>query len=88
MNKDIKALLAIYTILILIGWNIALSKKVDKEFDEKIEAMSIAIQLDDLNEDYISMIEVMNSERDELENELKYIYDTQKLIKDLSRHSN
>ena len=62
--------------------------KVDKEFEEKIEAMSIAIQLDDLNEDYISMIEVMNNERDELENELKYIYDTQKLIKDLSRHSN
>ena len=88
MSKDIKALLAIYTIIILIGWNIALSKKVDKEFEEKIEAMSIAIQLDDLNEDYISMIEVMNNERDELENELKYIYDTQKLIKDLSRHSN
>ena len=88
MSKDIKALLAIYTIIILIGWNIALSKKVDKEFEEKIEAMNIAIQLDDLNEDYISMIEVMNNERDELENELKYIYDTQKLIKDLSRHSN
>ena len=50
--------------------------------------MSIAIQLDDLNEDYIAMIEVMNNERDDLENELKYIYDTQKLIKDLSRHSN
>ena len=83
MSKDIKALLAIYTIIILIGWNIALSKKVDKEFEEKIEAMSIAIQLDDLNEDYISMIEVMNNERDELENELKYIYDTQKLIKEL-----
>ena len=83
MSKDIKALLAIYIIIILIGWNIALSKKVDKEFEEKIEAMSIAIQLDDLNEDYISMIEVMNNERDELENELKYIYDTQKLIKDL-----
>ena len=83
MSKDIKALLAIYIIIILIGWNIALNKKVDKEFEEKIEAMSIAIQLDDLNEDYISMIEVMNNERDELENELKYIYDTQKLIKDL-----
>lgn len=83
MSKDIKALLAIYTIIILIGWNIALSKKVDKEFEEKIEAMNIAIQLDDLNEDYIAMIEVMNSERDELENELKYIYDTQRLIKEL-----
>lgn len=83
MNKDIKALMAIYTILILMGWNIGLSHKVDKEFEEKIEAMSIAIELDNLNEDYIAMIEVINSERDELKNELKYIYDTQKLIKDL-----
>lgn len=83
MNKDIRALIAIYTILILIGWNIALNHKVEKEFEEKIEAMSIAIQLDSLNEDYMAMIEVMNNERDDLENELKYIYDTQKIIKDL-----
>lgn len=83
MNRDIKALMAIYTILILIGWNIWLSYKVDKEFEGKLEAMSIAIQLYDLNEDYIATIEQMNKERDMLENELKYIYDTQMLIKDL-----
>ena len=31
MNKDIKALLAIYTILILVGWNIGLKYDVKKE---------------------------------------------------------
>lgn len=30
MNKDIKALLAIYTILILVGWNIGLKYDVEK----------------------------------------------------------
>lgn len=83
MSRDIKALLAIYTILILVGWNIGLKYEVEKEFREKIEAMSIAIQLDDLNEDYIATIEQMNKERDMLEDELKYIYDSQMLIKDL-----
>lgn len=83
MNKDIKALMAIYTILILIGWNIGLSYKVDKEFEEKIEAMSIAIQLDENNDSYIEMLASMNNYVDELESELENIYNTQKLIKDL-----
>ena len=83
MNKDIKALIAIYTILILIGWNIGLSYKVDKEFEEKIEAMSIAIQLDENNDSYIEMLASMNNYVDELESELENIYNTQKLIKDL-----
>lgn len=83
MNRDIKALMAIYTILILVGWNIGLKYDVEKEKNKKLEAMSIAIQLYDLNEDYIATIEQMNKERDMLENELKYIYDTQMLIKDL-----
>ena len=83
MNKDIKALMAIYTILILIGWNVGLSYKVDKEFEEKIEAMSIAIQLDENNDSYIEMLASMNNYVDELEGELENIYNTQKLIKDL-----
>lgn len=83
MNRDIKALMAIYTILILVGWNIGLKYEVEKEKVKKLEAMSIAIQLDDLNEDYIATIEQMNKERDMLEDELKHIYDTQMLIKDL-----
>lgn len=83
MNRDIKALMAIYTILILIGWNIGLSYKVDKEFEEKIEAMSIAIQLDENNDSYIEMLASMNNYVDELESELENIYNTQKLIKDL-----
>lgn len=83
MNKDIKALMAIYTILILISWNIGLSYKVDKEFEEKIEAMQVAINLNNANNDYIEMLESMNKYADELESELENIYNTQKLIKDL-----
>lgn len=83
MSRDIKALMAIYTILILIGWNIGLSYKVDKEFEEKIEAMQVAINLNNANNDYIEMLESMNKYADELESELENIYNTQKLIKDL-----
>lgn len=60
MNKDIKALLAIYTILILVGWNIGLKYEVKKEEKKKIEAMKIAINLNKANNDYIEMLESMN----------------------------
>lgn len=78
MNRDIKALIAIYTILILIGWNIGLSYKVDKEFEEKIEAMKVAINLNKANNDYIEMIERMNKYADSLESDLEQ----NKLLKD------
>ena len=83
MNKDIKALLAIYTILILVGWNISLKYEVEKEKIKKLEAMQVAINLNKANNDYIEMLESMNNYVDELESELENIYNTQKLIKDL-----
>ena len=83
MNKDIKALISIYTILILIGWNIGLKYDVEKEKIKKIEAMQVAINLNKANNDYIEMLHSMNRYADEVDNELKHIYHTQQLIKDL-----
>lgn len=83
MNKDIKALLAIYTILILVGWNIGLKYDVKKEKNKKLEAMQVAINLNKATNDYIEMLESMNRYADEVDNELKHIYHTQQLIKDL-----
>lgn len=86
MNKDIKALIAIYTILILVGWNIALNYEIKKEFNEKIEAMQFAIELNKMNDEYIVMLDSVNSYADELVLEISGIYEDKKLLKDLSRH--
>ena len=86
MTKDIKALIAIYTILILSGWNIFLSYEIKKEFNEKIEAMTYAIELNKMNDEYIVMLDSMNEYADELVLEISGIYEDKKLLKDLSRH--
>ena len=86
MIKDIKALIAIYTILILVGWNIALNYEIKKEFNEKIEAMQFAIELNKMNDEYIVMLDSMNEYADELVLEISGIYEDKKLLKDLSRH--
>ena len=86
MIKDIKALIAIYTILILSGWNIALNYEIKKEFNEKIEAMTYAIELNKMNDEYIVMLDSMNEYADELILEISGIYEDKKLLKDLSRH--
>lgn len=86
MTKDIKALIAIYTILILSGWNIALNYEIKKEFNEKIEAMQFAIELNKTNDEYIVMLDRVNSYADELVLEISGIYEDKKLLKDLSRH--
>ena len=83
MIKDIKALIAIYTILILSGWNIALNYEIKKEFNEKIEAMQFAIELNKMNDEYIVMLDSVNSYADELILENKAIEDANKLIKEL-----
>lgn len=83
MSRDIKALIAIYTILILVGWNIGLKYDVEKEKIKKLEAMQVAINLNKANNDYIEMLHSMNRYADEVDNELKHIYHTQQLIKDL-----
>ena len=91
MNKDIKALLSIYTILILIGWNIGLSHKVDKEQKEKIEVMKVALKNDALNKEYI---QVLKDSKDEVEKELYEMFlqnqdfkHLDKLQKDIARHT-
>ena len=86
MIKDIKALIAIYTILILSGWNVALNYEIKKEFNEKIEAMQFAIELNKMNDEYIIMLDSMNEYADELVLEISGIYEDKKLLKDLSRH--
>ena len=83
MNKDIKALIAIYTILILVGWNIALNYEIKKEFNEKIEAMTYAIELNKMNDEYIIMLDSVNSYADELVLENKALEDANQLIKDI-----
>ena len=83
MINDIKALIAIYTILILVGWNIALNYEIKKEFNEKIEAMQFAIELNKMNDEYIEMLEGVNNYADELVIENKAIEDVNKMIKDI-----
>ena len=83
MIKDIKALIAIYTILILSGWNIALNYEIKKEFNEKIEAMETAIYLNKEVNIYIEMLDSVNSYADELVLENKAIEDANELIKDI-----
>lgn len=78
MSRDIKALISIYTILILIGWNIGLKYEVEKENIKKLEAMQVAINLNKANDNYIEMIESMNKYADSLENDLEQ----NKLLKD------
>ena len=83
MIKDIKALIAIYTILILVGWNIALNYEIKKEFNEKIEAMQFAIELNKMNDEYIVMLDSVNSYADELVLENKALEDASQLVKEL-----
>ena len=83
MTKDIKALIAIYTILILVGWNITLNYEIKKEFNEKIEAMTYAIELNKMNDEYIIMLDSVKEYADELVIENKAIEDANKMIKEL-----
>ena len=83
MIKDIKALIAIYTILILSGWNIALNYEIKKEFNEKIEAMTYAIELNKMNDEYIVMLDSVNEYADELVLENKALEDANQLVKEL-----
>jgi len=83
MIKDIKALIAIYTILILVGWNIALNYEIKKEFNEKLEAMETAIYLNEEANIYVKMLESMNSYADELVLENKALEDASQLVKEL-----
>lgn len=87
MNKDIKALLIIYTILILSGWlifnNIAHKKELAKLNKDRIEAMKIAVNLNTTLDEYVDMINVMNEESIVTDSLLKEIQEQNEIIKDL-----
>jgi len=79
MNKDIKALIAIYTILILTCWNIAINYKADKDVtelkSELLEVKKIAIEINTDKNEYITILQEsrqhLNDELDLLTEELK-----------------
>jgi len=91
MNKDIKALLSIYTILILTGWlmfnNIAHKKELAKLNKDRIETMEIAVNLNNALDEYVLMLDSMNKYADELENEIQDYKHLETLKKDLARHT-
>ena len=90
MNKDIRALIAIYTILILTGWIIGLKHQLNQSHEEKIEIMKIALENNRLNQDYILLLqesrEQLNAAVDNQNLELEEYRYLEKLKKDLSRH--
>lgn len=90
MSKDIKPLIAIYTILILTGWIIGLKHQLNQSHKEKIEIMKIALENNRLNEEYILLLqesrEQLNAAVDNQNLELEEYRYLEKLKKDLSRH--
>lgn len=91
MNKDIKALISIYTILILIGWNIGISYKSNKQIKqlkkEVLEVKKIAIEINNEKNEYIFVLqearEQLNDEIDLLNGELKQYKDLRRIKKEL-----
>lgn len=90
MNKDIKPLIVIYTILILTGWIIGLKHQLNQSHKEKIEIMKIALENNRLNQDYILLLEEsreqLNAAVDNQNLELEEYRYLEKFKKDLSRH--
>lgn len=87
MNKDIKPLIIIYTILILTGWIIGLKHQLNQSHEEKIEIMKIALENNRLNQDYILLLqesrEQLNAAVDNQNLELEEYRYLEKLKKDL-----
>ena len=96
MTKDIKALIAIYTILILSGWNLAISYNATKQLSqmqqEVLEVKKIAVDINTEKSEYITLLQesraYLNNELDLLSDELKQYKGLEKLKKDLARHTN
>ena len=93
-HKDIKALIAIYTILILSCWNMGINYKADKEVTELkkelLEVKKIAIEINTDKNEYITILqesrEYLNNEIDLLTAEIKQykkLEGLKKLEKDL-----
>lgn len=93
MSKDIKALIAIYTILILSCWNIAIDYKADKEVSELkkelLEVKKITVEINTDKNEYITILQesrqYLNDELDLLTAEIKQYKKLEKLKKDLDR---
>ena len=91
MNKDIRAILSIYTILILSCWNIAISYKTTKQLtelkQEVLQVKKITIEINTEKSEYIKILqesrEYLNNEIDLLNDEIKQYKSLEKLTKDL-----
>ena len=91
MNKDIKAILSIYIIVILTVWITCLSwetsKQVQQLRDEVLQVKKITIEINTEKNEYIKILqesrEYLNNEIDLLNDEIKQYKAIEKLTKDL-----
>lgn len=91
MIKDIKPLIAIYTILILSCWNIAISYKTTKQLtelkQEVLQVKKITVEINTEKNEYIKILqesrEYLNNEIDLLNDEIKQYKAIEKITKDL-----
>ena len=91
MNKDIKAILSIYIIVILTVWITCLSwetsKQVQQLRDEVFEVKKITVEINTEKNEYIKILqesrEYLNNEIDLLNDEIKQYKAIEKLTKDL-----
>ena len=91
MTKDIKPLIAIYTILILSCWNMAISYKATKQLtelkQEVFEVKKITVEINTEKNEYIKILQesraYLNNEIDLLNDEIKQYKAIEKLTKDL-----
>ena len=91
MNKDIKAILSIYIIVILTSWITCLSwetsKQVQQLRDEVLQVKKITIEINTEKNEYIKILqesrEYLNNEIDLLNDEIKQYKSLEKLTKDL-----
>ena len=91
MNKDIKAILSIYIIVILTVWITCLSWETSKQAqqlrDEVFEVKKITVEINTEKNEYIKILqeskEYLNNEIDLLNDEIKQYKSLEKLTKDL-----
>ena len=93
MNKDIKAILSIYIIVILTVWITCLSwetsKQVQQLRDEVFEVKKITVEINTEKNEYIEILQesrkYLNNEIDLLNDEIKQYKQLERLKKDLDR---
>lgn len=75
----------IYILIIVLFMLVTQMKETEREEAAKLEAMSIAIDLNKSNNEYIVMLDSMNNYADTLEKEIKEYEYIERLKKDLDR---